>query len=116
MMSLITESSRKLASVKVFWIRWTWLVCSRTSCLRARISVRRSWKASSGTKLRALCCIGQVLFALDRRYLINEKGALAEAAEFSRTLPGLMERTGRIWAAIGRSEFAIALSDLRALD
>jgi len=35
---------------------------------------------------RALCCIGQILFALNRRYLINEKGALAEAAAFTCTL------------------------------
>jgi hypothetical protein len=70
----------------------------------------------AGCVYRALCCIGQVLFALNRRYLINEKGALAEAAEFTSTLPGLSDRTGHIWAAIGRSAFAIALSDLRALD
>jgi len=37
MMSLITESSLMLASVSVFWIRWTCRVCSRTSCLRVRI-------------------------------------------------------------------------------
>ncbi len=63
-----------------------------------------------------MCCIGQVLFALNRRYLINEKGALAQAAKFSFTIPGLLDRTGHVWAAIGRSEFTIALTDLRALD
>lgn len=56
------------------------------------------------------------MFALNQRYLINEKGALAEAATFSCTIPGLVGRTGQVWAAIGRSEFVIALSDLRALD
>jgi predicted nucleotidyltransferase len=70
----------------------------------------------AGCAYRSLCCIGQVLFALNRHYLINEKGALAEAAKFSCTIPGLLDRTGRVWAAIGRSEFAIALTDLRALD
>ncbi|MGD0867495.1 MAG: nucleotidyltransferase domain-containing protein [Rhizomicrobium sp.] len=70
----------------------------------------------AGCIYRALCCIGQVLFALNRRYLINEKGALAEAAKFPHTIPLLSERTDRIWAALGRSEFASALSDLRALD
>ena len=39
----------------------------------------------AGCAYRALCCIGQVLFTLNRRYLINEKGALVEAAEFSCT-------------------------------
>ena len=40
-----------LASSNVFWIRWICRVCSRTSCLRARISERSSWIASPGTKL-----------------------------------------------------------------
>jgi hypothetical protein len=70
----------------------------------------------AGCAYRALCCIGQVLFALNQRYLINEKGALAEAAEFPCTIPHLSERTGHVWTAIGDSELAIALSDLRALE
>jgi hypothetical protein len=70
----------------------------------------------SGCAYRALSCVGQVLFALNRRYLINEKGALSEAAEFPCTVAGLLSRTANVWAAIGRSEFAIALSTLRALD
>ena len=70
----------------------------------------------AGCVYRALCCIGQVLFALNGRYLINEKGALAEAAGFARTLPDLAARTGRIWAAVGGGEFARALPDLRSLD
>lgn len=83
----------------------------------AEIAIARGEQTHiAGCAYRALCCIGQVLFALNRRYLINEKGALAEAAGFSLTIPGLSERTARVWAAIGTSEFAIALSDLRALD
>lgn len=70
----------------------------------------------AGCVYRALCCIGQVLFALDRRYLINEKGALAEATQFPRTIPNLSERVTQVWTAIGDSKLAIALSDLRALE
>lgn len=70
----------------------------------------------AGCAYRALCCIGQVLFAINRRYLINEKGALAEAAGFPHTIRGLSNRTSQVWMAIGRSEFATALSNLRALD
>jgi predicted nucleotidyltransferase len=70
----------------------------------------------AGCVYRALCCVGQVLFALNRRYLINEKGALAEAAAFPSTLSCLPARTTDIWAAIGKSEFKRALDDLRALD
>ena len=70
----------------------------------------------AGCVYRALGCVGQVLFALNRRYLINEKGALAEAAGFAVTLPDLTTRTAGIWAAIGRADFIGALSDLRMLD
>jgi hypothetical protein len=69
-----------------------------------------------GCAYRALSCVAQVLFALNRRYLINEKGALSEAADFPCTIPGLLNRTTSLWATIGRSEFAIALSNLRTLD
>jgi hypothetical protein len=70
----------------------------------------------AGCAYRALCCIGQVLFALNPRFLINEKGALVEAAEFPCTISRLPDRIANVWAAFGRSEFSIALSDLRALD
>jgi predicted nucleotidyltransferase len=70
----------------------------------------------AGCVYRALCCIGQVLFALNSRYLINEKGALAEAAGFLSTLSCLPDRTAGIWAAIGKCEFKRALDDLRTLD
>jgi predicted nucleotidyltransferase len=77
---------------------------------------RREQTHIAGCAYRALCCAGQVLFALNRRYLINEKGALAEAAGFAHTIQGLTARVGRVWEAIGRNAFADALSDLRALD
>jgi hypothetical protein len=70
----------------------------------------------AGCAYRALGCAVQVLFALNRRYLTNEKGALSEAAELPYTVAGLLNRAANVWAAIGRSEFAIALSALRALD
>jgi hypothetical protein len=70
----------------------------------------------AGCAYRALSCVAQVLFALNRRYLINEKGALSEAAHFPCTIPGLLNRTKSVWATIGISEFAIAFSNLRTLD
>src|SRR5262249_16926981 len=45
-----TESSLMLASSSVFCRRWTWLVFSRTSCLRVRSNPRSSW--ISGPKAR----------------------------------------------------------------
>jgi hypothetical protein len=70
----------------------------------------------AGCAYRALCCIGQVLFALNGRYLINEKGALTEAAKFPFTIRDLTDRVDRVWTAIGNSEFSSALSGLRGLD
>ena len=70
----------------------------------------------AGCAYRALCCIAQVLFALNRRYLINEKGALAEAAGLPLTLPGLSAATAEVWLLIGRSAFAAVLDELRRLD
>ena len=69
----------------------------------------------AGCVYRALCCIGQVLFALNGRYLINEKGALDEAASFPITIDGLRDRVANMWKSIGRSKYPAAFLDLRAI-
>jgi len=70
----------------------------------------------AGCAYRALCCLAQVLFALNGRYLINEKGALGEAAGFPITLTGLAARVPEIWRAIGEAAFPAALAELRRLE
>ena len=65
---------------------------------------------------RALACIGQVLFALNERYLINEKGALREAARFPLTIANLTGRAADVWRHIGNGECTPAHSLLRTLD
>jgi hypothetical protein len=70
----------------------------------------------AGCVYRALACVGQVLFALNERYLINEKGALQEAATLPLTIPDIVERTNDIWRLIGNSELRAALAGLRALE
>jgi hypothetical protein len=70
----------------------------------------------AGCVYRTLCCIAQVLFALNLRYLINEKGALDEAARFALTLADLPSRLARIWRAVGAGTFDAAFAELRALD
>jgi len=70
----------------------------------------------AGCAFRALACIGQILFAINRRYLINEKAALAEAARFPLTIPGLMGLVAEIWRHIGQSEFDEAFVILRTLE
>ena len=83
----------------------------------AEIAISRSEQTHiAGCAYRALCCIGQVLFALNSRYLISEKGALTEAAKFPLTIHDLIDRVDRVWTAIGTSEFLSALSGLRGLD
>ncbi|HLZ01914.1 MAG TPA: nucleotidyltransferase domain-containing protein [Bradyrhizobium sp.] len=70
----------------------------------------------AGCVYRALACLAQVLFALNERYLINEKGALQEAATFPRTIPKLPARVDAIWRAIGETEVAAALASMRTIE
>lgn len=70
----------------------------------------------AGCAYRTLACLAQVLFALNGRYLINEKGALPEAATFPRTIADLDERVAGIWQSIGGREFDAALASLRGIE
>ena len=60
--------------------------------------------------------MAQVLFAVNRRYLINEKGALDEAATFPITVAGKKERVASVWEAIGRRAYADAFWHLRVFE
>jgi hypothetical protein len=83
----------------------------------AEIAVARGEQTHiAGCAYWALACTAQVLFALNARYLINEKGALQEAETFVRTLPDLVTRAAEIWRSIGDRDFAMTLALLRALD
>jgi hypothetical protein len=70
----------------------------------------------AGSTYRALACVGQVLFALNQRYLINEKGALEETTSFPVTVPNLMERAAHVWRLIGSAQFRSAFAILRAVE
>jgi hypothetical protein len=70
----------------------------------------------SGCAFRALACAAQVLFALNRRYLINEKGALAAAARLAMSVDNLPERAKDIWQAIGVCAFETALGELASIE
>src|SRR5262249_7662312 len=78
--------------------------------------VRREQTHIAGCVYRALACLAQTLFALNERYLINEKGALQEAAELPLTIPSLMTRVAKIWQFIGDADLRPALATLREID
>jgi hypothetical protein len=82
----------------------------------AEIAARRAERTHiARCAYRALCCAAQVLFALNGRYLINEKGAVAEAATYPITIGGLALAEAEIWKDIGDGDHERALRRLRAL-
>jgi Nucleotidyltransferase domain len=70
----------------------------------------------AGCAFRSLSCVAQVLFALNRRYLINEKGAVEAAARLPRTVDKLSERAQHVWQEIGRRAFDAALPELGSIE
>jgi hypothetical protein len=70
----------------------------------------------AGCAFRLLACAAQVLFAVNRRYLINEKGALAAAAQLPLTVDNLAERVKSVWQALGLRAFDPALTELRSIE
>jgi hypothetical protein len=70
----------------------------------------------AGCVYHALACTAQVLFALNERYLINEKGALHEAATLPLTIPDIAKRASDVWRLIGSGELRAALAGLRAIE
>jgi len=82
----------------------------------AELAARRGERTHiAGCAYRALCCLAQVLFALNRRYLINEKGAVAKAAAFPVTIDGLSAAEALVWREIGDGRFDAALASLHRL-
>jgi hypothetical protein len=83
----------------------------------AEIASRREDQTHvAGCAYRALACTAQVLFALNGQYLVNEKAALEEAADFHLTVPELREHVAVIWRRIGSKAFESAISHMRELE
>jgi len=70
----------------------------------------------AGCIYRSLACVAQVLFALNERYLVNEKGAMLEAAHLPLTIPHLAEQAKEVWRLIGDGALAPACDVLREID
>jgi hypothetical protein len=95
--------------------RFQWEI--RFSIENAELAVSREEQTHiAGCTYRALACLGQVLFALNENYLINEKGVLPEAAGFPLTISGLARSVTQVWEHIGNGKPTAALAILRAID
>lgn len=70
----------------------------------------------AGCLYRSLTCVAQVLFALNERYLINEKGALQEASGLPLAIPRLIERSDQMWRLVGDGGLAPACAILRQVE
>ncbi|MBR0955780.1 nucleotidyltransferase domain-containing protein [Bradyrhizobium japonicum] len=79
-------------------------------------AVRNERSHIAGCVYRSLACVAQVLFALNERYLINEKGALQEAAGLPLGIPHLVEQSDQIWQLVADGGFAQACAMLRQVD
>ncbi|MBR0858323.1 nucleotidyltransferase domain-containing protein [Bradyrhizobium liaoningense] len=83
----------------------------------AELAVARDERTHiAGCAYRSLACVAQVLFALNERYLINEKGALQEAACLPLTIPRLAEQANEVWQLIGAGAVTPACVVLRDIE
>ncbi|WP_271669947.1 nucleotidyltransferase domain-containing protein [Bradyrhizobium sp. CCBAU 51627] len=83
----------------------------------AELAITRGEQAHvAGCIYRSLACTAQVLFALNERYLINEKGGLQEAAHLPLTIPRLVEQAKRAWQLLGKGDLVSACGALREID
>jgi predicted nucleotidyltransferase len=69
----------------------------------------------AGCCYRSVACAVQVLFALNARYLLNEKGSLAQAGTLPIRLGGLKIRAEGSFRAVGAGDLAGAIDQLRVV-
>lgn len=68
-----------------------------------------------GCSFRCIACLCQVLFAMNRVYLLNEKGAVAATASFARRPDAFASRVTASLQAIGAARLADGLQELEFL-
>jgi hypothetical protein len=69
----------------------------------------------TGCAFRCIACLCQVLFAMNRVYLLNEKGAVAAAAQLARRPDAFASRVAASLHAIGTARPADGLEELERL-
>lgn len=77
---------------------------------------RRDVAYTAGCAFRAVACLAQAICAANGRWVLNEKGAVAIAASLSQTVPDMVARVNRIFAAAGSEDtMSQAVSELADL-
>jgi predicted nucleotidyltransferase len=70
----------------------------------------------AGCAYRVVSCVAQTIFALNRVYLINEKGAIDEAARMAMTIPNLSMRAKTLWRDLNTADgIARSVKEMTAL-
>lgn len=91
---------------KFVWEAWFSLACARKSALGGETNY------AMGSVFRAACAWAQVVYALNRQYLMNEKRALRRASEMNICPPGLETRVLEAYRLLAAGEGAQAFGIL----
>jgi hypothetical protein len=94
---------------KFLWEADFSLSCGRKSVLTGDVNY------AMGSVFRAVCAWTQVLYAVNRRYLMNEKGAMKHIGEFDCAPRGMSDIVNEIYRLIGSGQLCEALTMLDSL-
>lgn len=94
---------------RFLWEAWFSLACARTAAHKG------DFHYAEGSLFRTVCAWVQVLFALNGRYLMNEKGALARVRELARRPDEMEARVREAYRLIADGKAAEAYAILDAL-
>lgn len=100
---------REATVSRFLWEAWFSLACARTAAHKG------DFHYAEGSLFRTVCAWVQVLFALNGRYLMNEKGALARVRELSRRPDEMEDRVREAYRLLADGEAAEAYARLDAL-
>jgi hypothetical protein len=70
----------------------------------------------AGCTFPSLSCVARVLFFLNGRYLINDKGSVEAAARLPLTIDNLSARARNVWRVIGHRTYDVALAELGSIE
>ncbi len=94
---------------RFLWEAWFSLACARTAAHKG------DFHYAEGSLFRTVCAWVQVLFALNGRYLMNEKGALARVRELALRPDEMEARVREAYRLIADGKAAEAYAILDAL-